>query len=201
MEVVPVPFLKAIPGGQLTKHCNLEAYKYLMNTWNALPKPYRHRVHNNTLAAVKQRILDADTAVPTAPVSTEPAHVDAKLLEEFLKSTAPLEEPKIGSTNQNCDMPGDIDAYEGFVAYNDGESFDFVGEAEPSVPHEEPDDADDVRSMSRRRKPSEHQFAYENDAAGSDGENEVDLPAGEEDLHGLDDQYEDATQGEEHIQA
>ena len=147
MEVVLVPFLKAIPGGQLTKHCYLEAYKFLMNTWNALPRPYRIRVHNNTLALVKNRILAADTAVKNAPVSTEAAQVDEQLLEEFLESTAPLDEPQIGSRNDDNDMPGDIDAYEEFVTYDHGESFDFGGDGEPSVPHAEPEMGDEIRKL------------------------------------------------------
>ena len=168
-----------------------------MNTWNALPKPYRHRVNGNTLAAVKQRIFAADTTVPTVPVSTEAAQVDTQLLEEFLESTPPLEEPNIGSRNDNGEMPGDIDAYEGFVPFDDGESFDFAGEGRASVPHAEPEDEDDIRHMSRRCRGSNHPAADEGD--------EHDWMNSDVELHGSegghDNQYEDATQGEEHLQA
>lgn len=196
MEVVLVPFLKAIPGGQLTKHCYLEAYKFLMNTWNALPRPYRIRVHNNTLALVKNRILAADTAVKNAPVSTEAAQVDEQLLEEFLESTAPLDEPQIGSRNDDNDMPGDIDAYEEFVTYDHGESFDFGGDGEPSVPHAEPEMDDEIRKIGRRRRRSNVATADENDSSASDGHSDIDHHTSEGDSCGRGDDYEDATQGE-----
>ena len=69
--------LKPTPGGVLTKHCDLEAFKYLMNTRNALPGDYRQWVHQQTIARVKTRIKAADTPVAPPLVNTAAASIDA----------------------------------------------------------------------------------------------------------------------------
>ena len=144
MEVTLVlsPFLNATPSGILTKNCNSEPYKYLMNTWNTLPPLYRRRALQNANATVKRLILDADTTVVNVAVSTEPAQVDKQSLEQFLQTDYPLEEPRIGSRTEQGGMPVDIDDYEEVVCFGDG------GAGEPSVPHPTPklEDLDDVRS-------------------------------------------------------
>ena len=114
-----------------------------MNTWNVLPPPYRRRVHQNTLATVKKRILDADTTVANAPISTKAAQVDEQLLARFLTTDAPLEEPKIGSRMEPGDMPVDIDEYEEMVSFDHAEDNDSLLALE---------DVDNVQPRGRRRR-------------------------------------------------
>lgn len=139
-----------------------------MNTWNALPPPYRRRVYQNTLARVKKRILDADTTCSNAPISTEAEQVDEELLARFLATNAPLEEPQIGSRTEPGSLPLDVDEYEDVVSFDHGDSevdqpswhhrqTEDRGEIDKrSVPYTElePEPEDDVRPSGRRgRKP------------------------------------------------
>ena len=188
MEVVLTPFLKATPGGVLTKNCDLEAYKFLMNTWNALPPPYRRRVYQNTLARVKKRILDADTTCSNAPISTEAAQVDKELLAQFLATNAPLEGPQIGSRTEPGSLPLDVDEYEDAVSFDHGDSEvdqlswsrrqteDRRGIDKWTVPYTEPasEPEDDVRPSGRRgRKPGSVSF----DGSGTSDEGSMHGPS------------------------
>jgi hypothetical protein len=110
----------------------VEIYRYLMNTWNGLPDKYRARVYHNNLAAVKLRISQAEATTPDVPISTEAAVVDTALLDAFLDSEPPLEEPVLGSRTLPGSMPVDRgeseeeeeeeleDEYGGGVQFDDG---------------------------------------------------------------------------------
>jgi len=82
-----------------------ETYTFLMNTWNTLPESYQQRVYNNTLAAVKRQIQQAENPTPAVVISVEAARVDNAILLDYLTSEVALEEPEIGSTDP--DIPID----------------------------------------------------------------------------------------------
>ena len=72
-----------------------------MNTWNTPPESYQQRVYNNTLATVKHQIQQAENPTPAMVISVEAARVDNAILLDNLTSEVGLEEPEIGSTDQN----------------------------------------------------------------------------------------------------
>jgi hypothetical protein len=72
-----------------------------MNTWNTLPVSYQQRVYNNTLATVKRQIQQAENPTPAVVISMEAALVDNAILLNYLASEVALEEPEIGSGDQN----------------------------------------------------------------------------------------------------
>ena len=74
----------------------VDTYKFLMNTWNALPESYQQRVYKNTLASVKLRIQEAEFQTPREVISTEAAVVDNVMLLDFLQSEPALQQPEIG---------------------------------------------------------------------------------------------------------
>jgi len=76
-------------------------------------------VYNNTLAAVKRQIQQAENPMPAVVISVDAARVDNAILLEYLASVVAPEEPEIGSTDPNtlidnnckddellCRMPG-----------------------------------------------------------------------------------------------
>jgi hypothetical protein len=72
-----------------------------MNTWNTLPVSYQQSVYNNTLATVKRQIQQAENPTPAVVFSMEAALVDNAILLNYLASEVALEEPEIGSGDQN----------------------------------------------------------------------------------------------------
>jgi hypothetical protein len=78
-----------------------DTYTFLMNPWNTLPESYQQRVYNNTLATVKRQIQQAENPTPAVVISVAAAHVDNAILLDYLTSKVALEEPEIGSTDQN----------------------------------------------------------------------------------------------------
>jgi len=78
-----------------------DTYTFLMNPWNTLPESYQQRVYNNTLATVKRQIQQAENPTPAMVISVEAARVDNAILLDYLTSEVALEEPEIGSTDQN----------------------------------------------------------------------------------------------------
>jgi hypothetical protein len=153
---------------RLTSSGGVEVYRYLMNTWINLPDNYRSRVYNNNLAALKLRINQAEATTSDEAINTAAAVVDPALLEAFLESEPPLEEPELGSRSLPGSMPFDRgaeseeeeleDEHGGGVSFNDGES------GYPDREYEEHDHVD---------SPEEY-----------DGEDNLDA-----------EEYEDATQG------
>lgn len=129
--MIPSPSVVLISAGRV------DVYRYLMNTWNGLPGNYRTRVHSNCLAAVKLRIREEGTT-PAVPISTVPAVVDTALLDDFLHSEPPLQEPVLGSRTPRGRMPVDRgsesedeeleDEHGGGVANDDAGSGDGEGD-------------------------------------------------------------------------
>jgi hypothetical protein len=72
-----------------------------MNTWNTLLHGYQQRMYNNTLATVKRQIQQVENPTPAMVISTEAAHVDNAIFLDFVTSEVAIEEPEIGSTDQN----------------------------------------------------------------------------------------------------
>jgi hypothetical protein len=58
-------------------------------------------LYNNTLAAVKRQIQQAENPMPAMVMSVEAAHVDNAILLDYLTTKVALEEPEIGSTDPN----------------------------------------------------------------------------------------------------
>jgi len=85
----------------LTSAGVVDRYISLMNTWNTPPESYQQRVYNNTLATVKHQIQQAENPTPAMVISVEAARVDNAILLDNLTSEVGLEEPEIGSTDQN----------------------------------------------------------------------------------------------------
>jgi hypothetical protein len=96
-----------------------------MNTWNTLPESYQPRVYSKVLTTVKQQIDEAENPAPAVVISVESARVDNTILLDYWASDVSLEEPEIGSTEQNlltdnnytvdephCGMPGAGRQYE-----------------------------------------------------------------------------------------
>jgi hypothetical protein len=154
----------------LTQSRGVEVYRYLMNTWNGLPDAYRTRVYQNTLAAVKVRIIDADSTTHDVPIPTAAAVVDPLLLDDFLVSEPPLQQPTIRPRVGRAIMPVDKDEESEPEVELEDEHNGGVGE---ELVWRGDEDRDDTEGSS-------------NDDAGED--------AGE-DLLG-EEEYEDATQGE-----
>jgi len=78
-----------------------DMYTFLMNTWDTLPESYQQTVYNNTLATVKRQIQQAENPTPAVVIRVEAARVDNAILLDYLASEVALEEPEIGSTDQN----------------------------------------------------------------------------------------------------
>jgi len=81
-----------------------DTYTFLMNTWNTLLESYQQRVYKNTLTTVKRQIQQADNPTPAVVISMEAVFVDNAVLLDFLTSEVALEEPEIGSTDQNIQI-------------------------------------------------------------------------------------------------
>jgi hypothetical protein len=78
-----------------------DAYRFLTNTWNALPESYQQRVYNNTLTTVKCQMQQAENPMPAVVNSVDAAPVDNAILLDHLASEVAREEPEIGSTDPN----------------------------------------------------------------------------------------------------
>jgi len=72
-----------------------------MNTWSTLPESYHQRVYNNTVATVRRQIQQAENPMPAGVISVEAPRVQNSILLEYLAFEVALEEPEIGSTDQN----------------------------------------------------------------------------------------------------
>jgi hypothetical protein len=75
-----------------------------MNTWNALPDTYQHRVYKNTLATVNRHIQQAENPTPAVVSSTDAACVDHAILLDYLTSEMPREELEIRCTDPHIPM-------------------------------------------------------------------------------------------------
>jgi hypothetical protein len=148
-----------------------DTYKFLMNTWNALPEGYQQRVYNNTLASVKVRIQEAEFPTRREVISIEAAVVDDAILLDYLNSEPALEEPEIGGTDASIPIDNnDTD---------DELHFQIRGEEE-----EESNDDDDVPSARRRRRVEKVHEGFDL------GNSDVEAYEGED----YDDAYEEASQ-------
>jgi hypothetical protein len=72
-----------------------------MNTWYTLPESYPQRVCENTLVTVKRQIHREKNPMPAMVLSTEAEGFDNSIPLVYLISEVSLEEPEIGSTDQN----------------------------------------------------------------------------------------------------
>jgi hypothetical protein len=112
-----------------------DTYTFLMNTWNTLPESYQQRVYNNTLAAVKLQIQQAENPTPAVVISTEAASVDNAILLDYLGCEVALEEPEIGSTDPN--IPIDNNCTDDELHFGmPGGSGDFEDEGHESDEHD-----------------------------------------------------------------
>jgi len=143
-----------------------DRYAFLMNTWNTLPESYQQRVYNNTLAAVKCQIQQAENPTPAVVISVEAARVDNAIAFDYMTSEVALDEPEIGSTDPNIPIGNnctddelDVGMPEGSGEYND-EGY-------------ESDVRDAIPTASRRRRPPTelHRFdLLSSDVDGYEGE-------------------------------
>jgi len=124
-----------------------DTYTFLMNTWNTLPESYQQRVYNTTLATVKRQIQQAENPTPAVVISEEAACIDNAILLDYLASEVALEEPEIGSTDQNIPINNnytDDQLHFGIP----GDSGNYEDEGDKS------DDRDVIPTASRRRWPA-----------------------------------------------
>jgi len=124
-----------------------DTYTFLMNTWNTLPESYQQRVYNNTLAAVKRQIQQAENPTPAVVISVEAARVDNAILLDYLASEVTLEEPEIGRTDPNIPIDNNCT--------DDELHFEMAGASGDY--EDEGDECDDHAAMpttSRRRRPA-----------------------------------------------
>jgi len=120
-----------------------DTYTSLMNTWNTLPESYQQRVYKNTLATVKHKIQQAENPTPAVAISMEAVHVDNAILLDYLTSEVALEEPEIGSTDQN--IPIDNNCTDDQLHFGmPGGGGDYEDEGDDS------DERDDITTASRR---------------------------------------------------
>jgi len=117
-----------------------------MNTWNTPPESYQQRVYNNNLAIVKHQIQYMENPTPAVVNSVEAARVDNAILLDHLLSEVALEEPEIGSTDQN--IPIDNNCTDDELLFGmPGGSGDYKDEGD------ERDVCDDIPTASQRRHP------------------------------------------------
>jgi hypothetical protein len=74
---------------------------FLMNTWNILQERYQQRVYKNTIATTKHQIQEVEDPTPAAIISMEAESVANPIHHYYVTSEVALEEPEIGSSDQN----------------------------------------------------------------------------------------------------
>jgi len=153
-----------------------DTYTFLMNSWNTLLESYQQRVYNNTLATVKRQIQQAGNPTPAVVISVEAARVDNAILLDYLASEVALEEPEIGSTDQN--IPVDNSCTDDELHFGmPGGSGDYDNEGD------ECDDRVAIPTASRRRRPATEIESFDlgtSDVDGSEGEDDNNADADED---------------------
>jgi hypothetical protein len=89
----------------LTSPSIADMYTFLMNTQNALPQSYQHRVCKTTHVTVKRQNQQAENPTPAMLSRVEAAPVDNAILRDYLTCDVALQEPEIGSADP--DIPID----------------------------------------------------------------------------------------------
>jgi len=118
-----------------------------MNIWNTLPEIYQQSVYKNTLATVMRRIQQVENPTTAVVISVEAAHVDNAILLDCLTSKVALEEPEIGSTDQN--IPIDTNCMDDKLHFGmPGGSGDYQDEGDES------DERNAIPTASRRQWPA-----------------------------------------------
>jgi len=155
-----------------------DTYPFLMNTWNTLPESYQQRVYKNSLATVKRQIQQAENPTPAMVISVEAARVDNAILLDYLTSELVLQEPEIGSTDQNISMDNNCTYYELHFGMPGG-SGDYDDEGDEGDKHNA------IPTASWRRRPANELQRFDlgtSDIDGNEGEDgdDVDVDADEE---------------------
>jgi len=147
-----------------------------MNTWNTLPESYQQRVYKNTLAPVKRQIQQAENPTPAEVISMEAVGVDNAILPDYLTSEVALEEPEIGSTDQN--IPIDNNCMDDELHFGmPGGSGDYEDEVDES------DERDAIPTATWRRRPATELERFDlgtSDVDGYEGDDGDDADADEE---------------------
>jgi hypothetical protein len=79
-------------------------YRFLMNTWNALPESYQQMVYKNILPEVQCLIQQAENPMPAVVITMEVAGCYRAILLDYLISEVALEARGIARTDLNVLM-------------------------------------------------------------------------------------------------
>jgi hypothetical protein len=104
-------------------------------------------VYNITLATVKRQIQQAEKTTPAVVISTAAASVDNAILLDYLTSELALEQPEIGSTDQNIQLDNKCTKAELHLGMPWG-SVDYADDGDESDEH------DGICTACRRRWPA-----------------------------------------------
>jgi len=112
-----------------------------MTPWNTLPDSYQQRVYNNTLATVNLQIQQAENPTPAVVIGVEAARVNNVILHDYLTFEVALDDPEIGSTEQNIPIGNNCTDDELHFSMPEGSR----------IFEDKCDESDAIHSASRRR--------------------------------------------------